>query len=136
MGTNNTKRAELCSLDEKMRFGQVLRSLVGGPKTAAEVARYLGIEVGGRISLALASLEEAGIVRDDSGLNPETGEEMREHRYRLSDNYSRFYLKCIEPNKAAIDAGSYEFTGMNAFEEYDGIMGYQAVIPFRKILSV
>ena len=105
--------------------GRVLRSLVDGPKTAAEVARHLGIEVGGRISDALASLEEAGIVRDDSGINPETGDEMRERRHRLSDNYSRFYLKCIEPNRKAIDSGSYEFVGLRALEEYDGIMGFQ-----------
>ena len=51
---------------------------------------------------------EAGFLAEAGRINPETGKELRERRYRLRDNYSRFYLKYVEPVKDIIDAGSYE----------------------------
>ena len=51
----------------------------------------------------LKELAEGGFIDPDPGLNPETGEEARVSRYRLRDNYTRFYLKYIEPRKG-IDA--------------------------------
>jgi len=47
----------------------------------------------------------------------------RQNRYRLSDNYSRFYLKFIEPFKDVIDRDEYEFVGLDALENADSVMG-------------
>ena len=47
-----------------------------------------------------------------SHANPETGEEMREKRYRLKDNYTRFYLRYIEPQKKVIDEGAFSFASV------------------------
>ena len=66
---------------------KVLRCLVDGPRTAAEVARKLKQCKGGRITSALERLVEAGFVMSDKGKNPETGEELREKRYRMSDTF-------------------------------------------------
>ena len=49
----------------------------------------------------LKELAEGGFIDPDPGLNPETGEEARVSRYRLRDNYTRFYLKYIEPRKGS-----------------------------------
>ena len=57
----------------------------------------------GALSARLKELAEGGFIDPDPGLNPETGEEARVSRYRLRDNYTRFYLKYIEPRKG-IDA--------------------------------
>jgi hypothetical protein len=102
---------------------KVLRCLVDGPHTAAEVARKLKQCKGGRITSALERLVEAGFVMSDKGKNPETGEELRENRYRMSDNYCRFYLKFIEPAKIVIDRDEYEFAGLDALENVDTVMG-------------
>ncbi len=102
---------------------KVLRCLVDGPRTAVEVARQLKIGKGGRVSDAMERLAEAGLVMSDRGKNPETGEELRENRYRMSDNYCRFYLKFIEPVKAVIDRDEYEFAGLDALENMDAVMG-------------
>ena len=105
--------------------GKVLRSLVGGPQTAEDIAKKLEVSSGGRIKNALIQLEEAGLIRDDSCVNPETQEPMRERRFRLSDNYSRFYLKYVEPNKVEIDNGNFSRVSIAALDNFAGIMGYQ-----------
>ncbi len=104
---------------------KVLRYLVNGAKTTSEVAAMLDAGKGGRISEALDRLVEAGMVSSDSGRNPETGKEAKERRYRLKDNYVRFYLRYIEPAKAMIDDGRYSFKTLEALENWDSVMGLQ-----------
>lgn len=103
--------------------GKVLRLLVDGPKSVTEVADALGTEKSGRISKALDMLAECGLVSPDSGLNPETGVEIRERRYRLRDNYSRFYLKFVEPVARMIDDGSYRFGSLSMLDGWNSVMG-------------
>ena len=93
--------------------------------TLTEIAEDLGIGKGGDIGKALEQLCESGMVADDGGLNPETGVEVRAVRYRLSDNYVRFYLKYIEPEKRTIDQGAYSFTGLDQFRNWPTVMGLQ-----------
>ena len=64
-----------------------------GPKSGAEISKELGLAKGGRVAGALARLTESGFLAPADGVNPETGERPREKRYRLRDNYTRFYLK-------------------------------------------
>ena len=109
--------------DQPLFTGRVLRGLVDGPKTVTEIAGELDVEKGGRISDAMDRLTEAGLVSPDVGRNPETGAEVRERRYRLRDNYSRYYLKLIEPVKGMIDAGGYRFTSLAKTEGWQAVMG-------------
>ncbi|MBQ3290157.1 MAG: hypothetical protein IJH50_12155 [Kiritimatiellae bacterium] len=102
---------------------KVVRCLADGAKTAAEVSRELRLEKGGRVSAALARLEEAGLVSADVSVNPETGKPAREVRYRLRDNYSRFYIKYIEPVKKVIDSGAFELATLDALEGIDSVLG-------------
>ena len=104
--------------------GCVIRHLAGGAKTVTELAEALGMEKGGKLSSALSQLCEAGLVALDAGRNPETGARIRERRYRIKDNYARFYLKYIEPSKDAIDDGSYAFVSLSALEGWETVMGY------------
>lgn len=60
------------------------------------MAKALGVEKGGRLSSSLEQLEEAGFVSSDPGLNPFTGEAVQQKRYRICDNYARFYLRYVE----------------------------------------
>ena len=75
------------------------------------------------MSSVLARLVEAGLVSADSYQNPETGKKAREIRYRLKDNYSRFYLKYIEQNKKVIDAGAFSFAALDELDGIDTVMG-------------
>ena len=105
--------------------GRILRALVNGSGTVSDIAESLKTEKGGWITDLLRQLEEAGLVSSDAGVNPETGREVRERCYRISDNYSRFYLKYIEPAKAQIDRGGYAFVALDGLAGWDAVMGYQ-----------
>lgn len=108
---------------QPMFTATVMRSLVDGAHSVTEIAKSLGLEKGGRISEALSQLEEAGIVASDSGKNPESGKDARTVRYRLRDNYSRFYLRYIEPGKTAIDKGTFALGSLDSLDGWDSVMG-------------
>lgn len=111
-------------ITEEINFtGQVLKTMIDGSKSGAEIAEELCITRGGRVAGALKRLEESGFIAQDNGTNPETGEKPREKKYRLRDNYTRFYLKYVEPVKDIIDAGSFDFISLDQFENMDTVLG-------------
>ena len=103
--------------------GRVLRTLVDGAKTVSDIAAALSMPRSGSISSVLECLAEAGLVRRDDGRNPETGEACRLAKFRLKDNYARFYLKYVEPVAAVIDDGLFEFISMSAMPGWETILG-------------
>jgi hypothetical protein len=103
--------------------GKVLAALADGSKTSMEIALELEQGKGGRISTVLDRLVEAGLVSADVCFNPETGKKAREIRYRLKDNYSRFYLKYIKPRTRIIDDGAFDMVSLEALEGIDSVMG-------------
>ena len=105
--------------------GKIVRSLVEHPLSVSETAAAVKAGKGGKIGEALEQLEEAGLVASDVGKNPETGRNAREVKYRLKDNYARFYLKYIEPKKEIVDAGAYRFVSLDALDGWETIMGLQ-----------
>jgi len=105
--------------------GAILRALVAGPLTVSQISENLSIGKGGKISDAVQQLEEAGLISSDGGKNPETGDDLRERHYRISDNYSRFYLKYIEREKSVIDKDAYAFVSLEALDEWGSVMGLQ-----------
>jgi len=119
---------------------QVLGALVDQPLTSSEVVKRLGIDKCGRVAEALSQLVESGIVSRDVGRNPETGDEIRERRYRLSDNYSRFYLKCVKPAVRTIDADAFALVRLTQLDGWNTILGlafenlivnhYREILPF------
>lgn len=105
--------------------GRVLRQIVDGPKSLTEISEGIGVGKGGNITAAVIQLEEAGMVASDPGKNPLTGAKVRERQYRLKDNYSRFYLKYIEPMKEMIDEGAFAFAGLEQLAGWESVMGLQ-----------
>ena len=103
----------------------VLVRLAAGSASGAELAENLGVARNGQFSEMMEELEMAGFVAADSGLNPENGKRSKEIRYRLRDNYSRFYLKYVEPHTAEIVSGRYEFVSLENLPEWPVIMGLQ-----------
>lgn len=105
--------------------GEVLRTLAEAPLSVAEIARALGRTPNGKLSRTLKDLMYAGFVSRDSGLNPVTREPLRMERYRISDNYTRFYLKEIEPRHQAIAKGLFKFSSVEQMSGWHGMLGLQ-----------
>lgn len=116
----------------------VLARLAVGAQGGAELAEALGVARNGPFSKVMKELEMAGFVAADSGINPESGRRSREIRYRLRDNYTRFYLKYVEPHAAEIRDGRYEFVSLENLPEWNAVLGLQfenlVVNNFRSLL--
>ena len=104
---------------------KMLEVLSEGTLTAAELAKRLGTEINGHFTTALKELEYAGFISRDASLSPLTGKAMRRDRYRVSDNYIRFYLSFIAPNAAAVERGLFQFVSMEQFGGWGAVLGLQ-----------
>ena len=111
--------------EESLMKQNVLRALVDGPRTCSEVAEALGVERGGSLSETLEILVDAGFVTKDEGYNPETGKKARTVKCRLSDNYTRFYLKYVLPHETEILSDTYLFDSLESLPGWDSILGLQ-----------
>ena len=104
---------------------RILEALSDGPLSGIELSAKFNLERGGRVASVLRELKEGGFVTDDPSVNPETGKQARVGRYRLKDNYTRFYLKFVAPRKAQIEGGTFRLASMSMLPGWDAIMGLQ-----------
>ncbi|MBP5321786.1 MAG: ATP-binding protein [Kiritimatiellae bacterium] len=103
----------------------ILRNLSIGPATCTELADRLGVERGGSLSRNLEELCEAGFAAKDDNINPATGRRARLARYRVGDNYTRFFLKYIEPHEEEIRHGRYGFGSLSGLPGWEADKGFQ-----------
>ena len=103
----------------------VLNALAKKPMTVSEVAAATGRSRNGHLVELLKDLVQAGFLAQERGINPQTGELRQETRYRICDNYVRFYLKYIEPVKNTIDAGSFGFASLDELNGWESVKGLQ-----------
>lgn len=108
----------------KARHKEIVMCLASGPKELVQICKELGKSLGGVFSKHLDELVKAGFVKRDFTWDIKRQKEGKLSRYRLSDNYLRFYLKYIAPNRAQI-----EKNGLCAFltqlPGWEAIMGLQ-----------
>ena len=103
----------------------ILVALADGPKTLAEIAIAIGKKRNGHLSEDLEELVLSGFLAGDRGRNPNTGETALSTRFRLKDNYTRFYLKYLLPARDRIEKGFFEFVSLEGLAGWDAIMGLQ-----------
>ena len=101
----------------------ILRVLSGGPKNVSEIFEALGKKKNGHLAPALEELAEAGFIAADPGINPETGKASNAVRYRIKDNYARFYLHYIEPFADMIGSGAFAFVSLGQFGGWKSMEG-------------
>ncbi len=104
---------------------RILGMLMTGPKSAVELAETEGKTPNGSYARALKDLRMAGYVAGDGGLNPCTGEPSREERFRVSDNYTRFYLHYIRPRRQMVEKDLFEFSSLEQLSGIEGMFGLQ-----------
>jgi len=104
---------------------RILAALSKSPLSVTELAEATGLEKCGGLTKHLEQLSVAGFVASDKGLNPVTQKPAKIIRYRIKDNYSRFYLKYIEPNAEMIDRDAFRCRSLDSLPGWDAMMGYQ-----------
>ena len=90
-----------------------------------EISKKIGIRSGKTFSDYLKDLSEAGFISADFSWDIRSSKISKLRKYRLSDNYLRFYLKYIEPNKQKILKGDFENASPANIIHWDVIMGLQ-----------
>lgn len=107
------------------RYRSICQALSGPARTVTELSKILDIGRGGIVTEALTELESGGFITTDLPFSPLGGTEKRIAKYRLSDNYVRFYLRYVEPEKKRIDSGLYRKRALETLPQWDSIMGLQ-----------
>ncbi len=112
-------------------YERIVRALASGPKSPSDIRSAAHFERGGRFTRTLHDLVSTGYVSEEGGWSFGEGRASRERRYRLSDNYLRFYLKYIEGVRSRIEKG-----GARALPNWPSVMGLQLENLFLKSTSV
>ncbi len=105
--------------------GAILQNLAESPLSVAELAKAMRKTPNGKLTKALKDLEYAGFVARDSGVNPQTGEPLRMERYRIKDNYTRFYLRYVAPRRQAIAKELFKFSSLEQLNGWETMLGLQ-----------
>lgn len=106
-------------------YSHLVKTLAHAPLTLDEVCGKLKLEKSGSISRCLEDLELAGFVHEDHTWNLSTKGESRLKKFRLKDNYLRFYLRYIEPNKDRIEKDLFESKSFMHMPGWESVMGLQ-----------
>lgn len=106
-------------------YKQIVTCLGDSTADRQQIAEWLEIEVGGVLSSYLDDLTKAGFISRDFAWQIKNGKTSKLSHYRLSDNYLRFYLKFIEPNKRKIESGVFQDRTLTSLPGLSTIMGLQ-----------
>lgn len=112
-------------LRRKASHKELVTCLASGPKDLTEICKELGKRQGGLYSQYLDELIKAGFVKRDFTWFIKEGKQGKLSRFRLSDNYLRFYLKYIAPNLSKIEKGKMTASMSGNLPGWEGIMGLQ-----------
>lgn len=106
-------------------YQEIVKALVYGAKEASEISKTLKIELTGLLSEYLEELSLSGFIKRDYTWHVKTGHDAKLSKYRLSDNYLRFYLRYISKYKTKIDRKGFEIKTLSSLPEWHTIMGLQ-----------
>jgi len=106
-------------------YQHILKALVDGKREFTELCEKLELTKSGSVTEYLNDLVQAGFIKRDFTWNIKDRSEARLSHYRISDNYVRFYLKYIMPNRKKIEAGHFNERSIENLPNWDGIIGLQ-----------
>jgi AAA+ ATPase superfamily predicted ATPase len=106
-------------------YKEIINCFIYGPTDIKTVSNRLKVGRSGLISSYLEDLVKANFLSRDYTWKLKTGKPSLLSHFRLSDNYLRFYLKCIEPNIALIEKGGFQEKSLNSLPGWNSMMGLQ-----------
>ncbi len=107
-------------------YQQILFCLIKHPMAELDdIFRYLKMKKSGVLSQYLNDLISAGFVRRDYTWAIHSGLQSKLSHFRICDNYVRFYLKYIFPNKDKIARDAFVNRSLSTLPGWESIMGFQ-----------
>jgi uncharacterized protein len=106
-------------------YREILRSLASGGRSVSEISSALGKERSGHMTTYLRDLLLAGFIAKDLSFDPKSGRATRTEKYRLKDNYSRFFLRYVGPQRDRIEKGLMRDLAPAQLPGWDTLLGLQ-----------
>jgi uncharacterized protein len=106
-------------------YKKIINRLVIGPASQEEILASCDRSKTGDFSEYLTDLGMAGFISRDFTWHLKNGKTSKLSRYRLKDNYVRFYLKYIQTNKTKIEKGVFKKTSVTTLPGWESIISLQ-----------
>lgn len=106
-------------------YKDIVMALVKGPLDAKNISKAIDWSQSGVLTDYLNDLLTAGFISRDYVWQFKTGEVSKNSRFRLSDNYLRFYLRCLQKHKAKIEQQTVAKPNIAQISNIDSILGLQ-----------
>lgn len=107
-------------------YKKIIQSLIHGPKSLTEISKMTKLPANGVLTHYLSDLELSGFIHKEVLWDLKKLQNKNKNiRYRLYDNYVRFYLKYILPNSARIEKGLFKEIGVDKLAAFDTFVGLQ-----------
>lgn len=107
------------------RYKKIILLLATGNKEYTKICTALNTTPSSVISGYLEELEKAGFITRDYSWQIKSSKLSKISRFRLSDNYMRFYLKAILPNQQRILSDEYIDASIQNLPAWETIIGLQ-----------
>lgn len=104
---------------------KIVESLKDGPKEYAEIAEDIQYSSGGPLSEYLDDLITSGFLEREHTWSLQSGKELKLSKYRIRDNFIRYYLKYILPSLRRIKKGLFKTVNPFNMPGWEGVMGLQ-----------
>jgi uncharacterized protein len=111
--------------DRSPIYKQIVLLLKDQPLDLNEITKRLGRERAGYIDENVQQLADSGFITQDHTWHIREGRESLLSKYRLSDNYIRFYLKYILSHKNKIEKDQFETKSVGTLAGWESVMGLQ-----------
>lgn len=105
-------------------YRHIVQALTNGHLEINEICDKLNVTSSGAFIKKLNQLSLSGFLAHDYSWNLQ-GKKSKASKYRLRDNYLRFYLKYVEPKKDLIEKGLYQELFLEELPEWESMMGLQ-----------
>lgn len=106
-------------------YKKIINALTSGEKDFEAICAAIGTDLSGRTLEYLEELILAGFIKRDYTWHLKTGADAKLSKFRLSDNYLRFYLKYIDKYKTKIERNSFDFKSLSALPGWNSIIALQ-----------
>lgn len=106
-------------------YKKIVKSLVNSNTERNHIAKETELPENGVLTEYLQDLIQTGFINRDYSWHFKTNKNSNLSLFRISDNYIRFYLKYIDPNKEKILKNAYQDLDLSLLKNWNSIMGYQ-----------
>lgn len=111
------KRLSICK--------KIVEALKDGAKEYEEIVETIKYPSGGPLSEYLDDLVVSGFLEREYTWSLQTGVETKLSKYRIRDNYIRYYLKYIQPHLQKIKKGLFKTMSPFSLPGWESVMGLQ-----------